>query len=704
MDARPDRMDIRDLPYRPPLRSLPPQYPSDANVQAYLTGYVRAGMILDQGEEGACTGFGLAAVVNYLIWVGSGAKGKVPLASARMLYEMAKRYDEWPGQDYEGSSCRGALKGWHKHGVCAADLWPHKLDKNGKPVYVEPSKGWDADAAARPLGVYYRIDRRSVVDVQAAIRDIGAVYVSADVHDGWDELVLKRPSQALPTHASLPVIPPPKNPNDLGGHAFALVGYNERGFVVQNSWGPVWGLGGFGVLPYDDWVEHGTDAWAVGLGVPVQLPATSTSARAGAASSWPMTGRSLTSLDRSARSPHNPPDDPWPIDHPYECEEYEPWTTAQAYAHTLVSGNDGVLCVSDVTADRGNPGAYAKAIAFDAPLAATRGKVLKLMVYAHGGLNAESESIERIRVLAPYFEANGIYPLFLTWRTGAGETICDLAQDWARKLFGEAAPAGDIADAIGEARDRAVEAIAHGLGRGIWSEMRDNAALGAESTHALDLLARNLYALAAELKKRGQSLELHFVGHSAGSILLGHLITRMRQPDLVNPKLLTVKTCTLYAAACSVRFAVEHYLPADADLLDTARLTLYVLSDQNERADGLPNPRAPAYGKSLLYLVSRALDDRRKMPLLGMERALAVAYANDTDQWDAGELAQVQAWQKGSRHKEVIVADRDVPVTKEGKMIQATHGSFDNNIDAITKTILRVSGKSSIRPVEWLDY
>jgi hypothetical protein len=704
MDARPDRMDLRDLPYRPPLRSLPPCFPSDADVQSHFSGYSANRMVLDQGQEGACTGFGLAGVVNYLMWVGAGARAKVPRVSARMLYEMAKRYDEWPGEDYEGSSCRGALKGWHKHGVCAEKLWPHKLDASGKPVFVAPAPDWATDAGARPLGVYYRIDRESVVDMQAAIREVGAIYVSASVHDGWDTLTGK--GQGVPTHASLPAIPPPKDPKALGGHAFALVGYNERGFVVQNSWGPGWGLGGFGVMPYDDWVEHGTDAWAVALGVPLALAPSARSVRRGAASAFPMTkGRALTTLERAARNPRNPPDDPWPIDHEYANASYEPWPTAKAYGHTLVSGNDGALCVSELTADPGNPGAYAKRIAFDAPLAAAqKRKVLKLMVYAHGGLNSEAESIERIRVLAPYFEANGIYPLFLTWKTGPGETLCDIVQDWARKVFGAEALAGDAADALGEARDRAVEAVAHVLGRGLWSEMRENAELGAQSTHVLDLLARNLYSLAAELKDQRKALQLHFVGHSAGSILLGHLLTRMRQPDLVNPKLLRIESCALYAAACSVRFAVQHYLPADQDILDTARMSLYVLSDANEKADGLPKPDAPAYGKSLLYLVSRALDDRRKMPLLGMERALAVAYAKDSDQWAAEELGEVQAWQRGSRHREVVVSDRNVVVGKDGRTIPATHGSFDNNIAVVGETIRRIADVSTIAPVEWLDY
>src|SRR5262249_43247143 len=89
--------------------------------------------------------------------------------------------------------------------------------------------------------------------------------------------------------------------------------------------------------------------------------------------------------------------------------------------------------------------------------------------------NDEQESISRIRVLAPYFAANEIYPLFLTWKTGVGEVLGDLVQDWVRKITGlEAERVTDVVAALGEAKDRAVEALARTLGRGIWSEMREN--------------------------------------------------------------------------------------------------------------------------------------------------------------------------------------------------------------------------------------
>lgn len=714
-DARPDRLDFRDFPYRPPLRSLPTHFPPEEAIDRWLPAYVKSGLVLDQGAEGACTGFGLACVVNYMLFVRHlelRGRARFQSVSPRMLYELAKRYDEWPGETYEGSSCRGALKGWHKHGVCGENFWPYPFDVQGNALFVPPKNGWERDASSRTVGVYYRVDRRSVVDLQAAICEIGAVYVSGRVHDGWDALLRNKPT-APKRHKDIPDIEEPQDPGKLGGHAFALVGFDEKGFVVQNSWGTVWGAGGFGRLAYDDWVKHGTDAWGCALGVPVSL-----SEDRLRATRWPVpAGRSLNSLSRETRARNNPADDPWPIDHEFLTDAYEPLATADAYARTLVTGNDGVINVRDLTRGGHTAAAdYARHIVVENPLAwftkRPKGHA-KLVIYAHGGLNGESESINRVRVLAPYFEANGVYPLFLTWRTGPGETLVSSIQDWIAKIPGATEErAGGPREWLSDQRDRAIEIVGRLFGRGVWAEMRENAARGMRPGHGLDLTAQNLLLLATELKKKGYALELHLVGHSAGSILLGHLLERFRWAKLA-PR---IETCTLYAAACSVRFAVERYVAAaDDSLLRLDRLWLYVLSDANEKGDSLPSPRTPAYGKSLLYLVSRALDDVRKMPLLGMERAVVPGYHDPArqearDQWDEDELPFVADWQKRWRPKaggEQLLRIIDKPTvrtTRAGCRVQSTHGSFDNNIEALTETLERVAGKQLLAPMEWLDY
>ena len=112
MDARRDSADFRDKIYNPHLLPLEKEVLPDPD-------HV---LIRHQGAEGACTGFGLAAMINFL----NKGQGINKPVSERMLYEMAKRHDRWPGEEYEGSSARGAIKGWHKNGVCPLDMWPYK--------------------------------------------------------------------------------------------------------------------------------------------------------------------------------------------------------------------------------------------------------------------------------------------------------------------------------------------------------------------------------------------------------------------------------------------------------------------------------------------------------------------------------------------------------------------------------------------------
>ena len=97
LNALQDIPDLRDWPFEPALRQL----------NRYIRPPSRL-IILDQQKEGACTGFGLAAIENLLNY----RRGNKTHVSPRMLYEMAKWHDEWPGESYADSSCRGAIKGW----------------------------------------------------------------------------------------------------------------------------------------------------------------------------------------------------------------------------------------------------------------------------------------------------------------------------------------------------------------------------------------------------------------------------------------------------------------------------------------------------------------------------------------------------------------------------------------------------------------
>lgn len=684
LDARPDRLDLRDRPYLPLVRSLPPFFPSDRDIRQLLPAYVRAKLVLNQGQEGSCTGFGLACVIDFLLFRRgldeSRRRRRLETVSPRMLYHLARFYDEWPGEDYDGSSCRGALKAWHKHGVCSERLWPYR---NAQKIarFMAPADGWDVDAMQRRLGVYYRINRESVVDIQAAIYQIGAVYVSASAHDGWDLGASRKP---LAGHASLPPIGGLRRADSLGGHAFALVGYNPLGFVVQNSWGRGWGNRGFAVLPYDEWVRYGTDAWVCALGVPADTKASSEvfvrtktpsamirSARVGDVSSAASAGPAISPV-------------------------VAPWSVDQAYRHTIVMGNDGRVINRIVTNESGPAGveelvARAPAAWFGGGQAPKR-----LVIYAHGGLNSEEESIDRIRTLAPYFQANGAYPLFLTWKTGPVETLTDILAD---ELSRVPKPEGGVTDfferlqeAAAEVLDRTLEVVAGPAAKPIWSQIKQNAEASLEVDRGSFLLVDNL----RRLKETVGNLEIHLIGHSAGAIMLGYLL------DLLPGRSLTVTSCSLYAPACTATFALEHYASAvTAGTLPRKSLHVHVLSDARERDDTVG-----PYQKSLLYLVSRALESCHKMPIVGLAEIFNRA-AKARQQWNDDQLPAVAAWQKfwGDAPANLHIVDApQVSTGTLGRKIKATHGSFNNDAAGITGTLKLVLGGALKHPIESLDY
>lgn len=190
-------------------------------------------------------------------------------ASPRMLYEMARRYDEWPGEAYEGSSARGTVKGWMAHGVVSRNIWDDGMSGPG-----HFNENMATEAFNTPAGAFFRVQHRQVRDMHAALHESGILYATLMVHKGWFDpkekvIPYKYISAGKSKTIKLPVIQR-TIPAD-GGHAVAIIGYTRDGFIIQNSWGEDWGHKGFALLPYEDWMLHASDCWVVQIGVPVKV-------------------------------------------------------------------------------------------------------------------------------------------------------------------------------------------------------------------------------------------------------------------------------------------------------------------------------------------------------------------------------------------------------------------------------------------------
>ena len=658
LTVRKDPTDLNDKSYLPPPVGLQESYPSDMDIAKFLPSYTKAGMILNQGHESACTGFGLACVVNYLRWSKAGYPKKMASVSPRMFYNFARRYDEYAGESYDGSSCRGALKGWFNHGVCLENDWPFSDTK-----ILQPKYGYAKRATDTTLGVYYRIDLKSITDMQAAIQAVGAVYVSAFTHKGWETvpLTVKPPSG----HTALPTISFDGRPSQSDGHAFALVGFNARGFVVQNSWGNKFGSGGFAVLTYADWLTNGMDAWVVAMGVPGVVVGRVSTYSAGA--SGPAGG-----VDTSA----------W-------------WSEDKAYQHSVVLGNDGRV-KRYLTEDELSRTLLHQVAGLPDQWFRTRpaNQPKRLVIFAHGGLNSEDVAIKRARAMGRHFLGNDCYPLFLVWKTGLLESIGNIVADAFHK---QPALASGLGEWITDKTDLLVEkTVGRPLARPIWSEMKENAELAFGTGRGGDLLITALQKLKDTW---GEKLEVHVVGHSAGSIILGHLLTSVQIRHMSD----TVKSTHLLAPACTVQFANQHYASQPALMKN---LYVHVLSNALERNDNV----ATIYRKSLLYFVSNALEADLRMPILGLENITQPDYNGWDGTSSTGEA--LKAWRQAAASAGLNKPERYTVIT-QGKVVTATprneiesfeidaaHGCFDNDVNVISVTLERIRGGKLQSPVD----
>ncbi|NQT14626.1 MAG: C1 family peptidase [Planctomycetes bacterium] len=623
LDVRPDTVDFRDRMFVPTLTEVP----VELDIEKYKKRKVP---ILDQGTEGSCTGFGLATVCNYLLRTRRVTPSRAQV-SPRMLYEMAKRYDEWPGEEYSGSSPRGAMKGWHKHGVCSARLWKHEPGQ----VDRELTPGRSDDAADRPLGAYFRVNHKDLVAMHCALAEVGVLYAAAIVHAGWDNV---KPNGEIPLRARIE-----------SGHAFAIVAYDERGFWIQNSWGTDWGLGGFAKITYEDWLEYGRDVWVARLGVPLDLG----------------TARATAAVNADAAT------------------ETAGYTFHNLRPHVISIGNDGRF--------RQN-GTYATSeesvrlmLEQDFPRITENWQTKRVLLYAHGGLTSEKSAVQRIAEYRGALLDAEIYPLAFVWKSDFWMTLVNILRDaFARRRTEGLLDA--TKDFMLDRLDDALEPLARYLGGKMqWDEMKENAMMATTDTTSggAYLLAQKL----ADLVSEDPSIELHVAGHSAGGIFHAPLVQLLTGNGQIQSGPmegsvglgLKIKTCTLWAPACTVDLFKQTYRPAIEDEEAIGKFSLFTLTNPAERDDHCAN----IYHKSLLYLVSNAFEKEPHVPwiqdgvpILGMEKfinrdpVLKGLFDNGAADW--------------------IRAPNTEPLGTPDHSGAQHHGDFDDDAGTLQATLARI--------------
>ena len=234
-----------------------------------------------------------------------------------------------------------------------------------------------------------------------------------------------------------------------------------------------------------------------------------------------------------------------------------------------------------------------------------------------------------------------------------------------------------VKDQIVERTDTLIEDAVRKPVTPLWDEMKRDAQRPFEfgtsnvTPDGLDAIK----IIAATLK--GTGIKIHLAGHSTGGVLIGHLLNALDTFPIND----LIATCTLFAPACTVDFFQEHYAPrlkANHKGTRLPLLDIYNLTDKLELDDNV----AKAYRKSLLYLVSNALERKQGKPILGMQM-----FSKDLEETNGLKL---------------IYSNGNGKVTRS-----ESHGGFDNDthtMNSLLKRVLKVEPKKPFNDQEMKGY
>ena len=156
----------------------------------------------DQGSTSQCVAY------SWMHWVEDGPvvqpSAPPPILDPAILYQEAQKVDEWPGEDYEGTSVRAGAKVLQARGFISSYYWA-----------------------------------RSLSEVIEVLLSTGPMTVGTNWYDG---MFSPDADNYLQITGAL-----------AGGHAYKLDGVNKRyrHFRMKNSWSRSWGNNGYALISFD---------------------------------------------------------------------------------------------------------------------------------------------------------------------------------------------------------------------------------------------------------------------------------------------------------------------------------------------------------------------------------------------------------------------------------------------------------------------
>jgi Caspase domain/N-acetylmuramoyl-L-alanine amidase len=291
------------------------------------------------------------------------------------------------------------------------------------------------------------------------------------------------------------------------------------------------------------------------------------------------------------------------------------------------------------------------------------GQKVPIVFYADGGLTSEDAGLITAAAQVEWWKENGAYPIYFVWETALLETLERLLNPNRQRGLEICAPS-----------DFALEELARTIGGvKIWGGMKLSAERSADADGGARFAARKLKEFCdnPEVKDR---VELHAIGHSAGSIFHAYFV-----PSALEEQVPEFKSLNFLAPAIRVDTFERQLFDKVGPGKGVSQLNIFTMARSFEEDDSCVS----VYRKSLLYLIYYALEPEPRTPILGLEESirgnvnLRRLFNLDNKGAGAGEVI----WS--------VSKERSGPSASTSR----THGDFSNDASTMESIAHRIVGQ-----------
>lgn len=219
--------------------------------------------VYDQGQIGSCTANAIAAALEFEM-MKQGLPSFTP--SRLFIYYNERSIEGTVGSD-AGAFIRDGIKSVASQGDCPESEWPYDgtaaspdgTFPDGATAAKQPSPQCYSDAIQHKALNYQSISQ-NLADMKGCLASGYPFVFGFTVYGSFE-------SDDVAANGMVPM--PAAGEATIGGHAVMAVGYDDSRnlFIIRNSWGPNWGDGGYGYMPYAYLLDNNlaNDFWTIRL-------------------------------------------------------------------------------------------------------------------------------------------------------------------------------------------------------------------------------------------------------------------------------------------------------------------------------------------------------------------------------------------------------------------------------------------------------